>query len=88
VSPFSMTAPEPENSMHRLSALPQEVGRFQLLYPHGTGSVEFYLDTLSVSPRCQGKGYGHQLIEAWCDRARKLGPSLYRTTSRGEPSGG
>jgi ribosomal protein S18 acetylase RimI-like enzyme len=26
-----------------------------------------------VSPRCQGKGYGRQLIEAGCDRARKLG---------------
>jgi ribosomal protein S18 acetylase RimI-like enzyme len=34
---------------------------------------EFYMDTLSVSPRCQGKGYGRQLIEAGCDRARKLG---------------
>jgi ribosomal protein S18 acetylase RimI-like enzyme len=34
---------------------------------------EFYLDTLSVSPRCQGKGYGRQLIEAGCDQARKLG---------------
>jgi GNAT superfamily N-acetyltransferase len=34
---------------------------------------EFYLDTLCVSPRCQGKGYGRQLIEAGCDRARKLG---------------
>ena len=34
---------------------------------------EFYLDTLSVSPRCQGKGYGSKLIEAGCDRARKLG---------------
>jgi ribosomal protein S18 acetylase RimI-like enzyme len=34
---------------------------------------EFYLDTLSVSPRCQGKGYGSKLIEAGFDRARKLG---------------
>jgi ribosomal protein S18 acetylase RimI-like enzyme len=34
---------------------------------------EFYLDALSVSPRCQGKGYGRKLIEAGCDRARKLG---------------
>jgi len=34
---------------------------------------EFYMDTLSVSPRCQGKGYGRKLIEAGCDRARKLG---------------
>jgi ribosomal protein S18 acetylase RimI-like enzyme len=35
--------------------------------------TEFYLDTLSVSPRCQGKGYGCQLIEAACARARNLG---------------
>jgi GNAT superfamily N-acetyltransferase len=34
---------------------------------------EIYLDTLSVSPRCQGKGYGSRLIEAGCDWARKLG---------------
>jgi ribosomal protein S18 acetylase RimI-like enzyme len=33
---------------------------------------EFYLDTLSVIPRCQGKGYGRRLIEAGCDRARQL----------------
>ena len=36
-------------------------------------AAEFYLDTLSVSPRCQGKGYGRQLVEAGCDRVRKLG---------------
>ena len=34
---------------------------------------EFYLDALSVSPRCQGKGYGRKLIEAGYNRARKLG---------------
>jgi ribosomal protein S18 acetylase RimI-like enzyme len=34
---------------------------------------EFYMDTLSVSPGCQRKGYGRKLIEAGCDRARKLG---------------
>jgi GNAT superfamily N-acetyltransferase len=34
---------------------------------------EFYLDALSVSPRCQRKGYGSKLIEAGCDRACKLG---------------
>lgn len=34
---------------------------------------EFYLDTLSVSPPCQRKGYGSKLIEAGCDRGRKLG---------------
>jgi hypothetical protein len=31
------------------------------------------MDTLSVSSGCQGKGYGSLLIEAGCDRARKLG---------------
>ena len=36
-------------------------------------ATEFYLDTLSVSPRCQGTGYGGKLIEAGCDRARVLG---------------
>jgi ribosomal protein S18 acetylase RimI-like enzyme len=34
---------------------------------------EFYLDTLCVSPRCQRKGYGSKLIEAGCDRGRRLG---------------
>jgi ribosomal protein S18 acetylase RimI-like enzyme len=34
---------------------------------------EFCMYALSVSPRCQGKGYGRKLIEAGCDRARKLG---------------
>jgi|ERR1700730_2295459 ribosomal protein S18 acetylase RimI-like enzyme len=34
---------------------------------------EFYLDTLSVSPRCQRKGYGSKLIEAGCNRGRRLG---------------
>jgi len=34
---------------------------------------EFYLDALCVSPLYRGKGYGRKLIEAGCDRARKLG---------------
>jgi ribosomal protein S18 acetylase RimI-like enzyme len=34
---------------------------------------EFYLDTLSVDPKCQGRGFGRDLIEASCTRARKLG---------------
>jgi ribosomal protein S18 acetylase RimI-like enzyme len=34
---------------------------------------EFYLDTVSVSPSCQGKGYGRKLIEAACLRAREQG---------------
>ena len=31
------------------------------------------MDALCVSRGCQGKGYGRNLIEAVCDRARKLG---------------
>jgi ribosomal protein S18 acetylase RimI-like enzyme len=37
---------------------------------------EFYLDTLSVISRCQGRGYGRILIEAGCDRARQLKHSV------------
>jgi ribosomal protein S18 acetylase RimI-like enzyme len=40
--------------------------------PTEPGVSEFYLDTLSVIPRCQGRGYGRILIEAGCDRARRL----------------
>jgi ribosomal protein S18 acetylase RimI-like enzyme len=41
--------------------------------PTETTASEFYLDTLSVSSRYQGKGYGRKLVEAGCDWARKLG---------------
>jgi ribosomal protein S18 acetylase RimI-like enzyme len=34
---------------------------------------EFYLDTVSISPLYQGRGYGRKLIEAACERARELG---------------
>lgn len=34
---------------------------------------EFYLDTVSVSPSCQGRGYGRKLIEAACLRGREQG---------------
>ena len=36
---------------------------------------EFYLDTVSVDPRCRGRGFGRDLIEASCERARNLGHS-------------
>jgi ribosomal protein S18 acetylase RimI-like enzyme len=39
--------------------------------PNEPETSEFYLDTLSVSPRCQRKGYGSKLIEAGCNRGRK-----------------
>jgi ribosomal protein S18 acetylase RimI-like enzyme len=34
---------------------------------------EFYLDTVSVSPGCRGRGYGSRLIEEACRRGRKQG---------------
>jgi ribosomal protein S18 acetylase RimI-like enzyme len=57
----------------RSSAAAKKSGDSNYSIPTEPEASEFYLDTLSVSPRCQGKGYGRQLIEAGCDRARKLG---------------
>jgi ribosomal protein S18 acetylase RimI-like enzyme len=34
---------------------------------------EFYLDTVSVDPKCRGRGFGRDLIEASCEHARKHG---------------
>jgi ribosomal protein S18 acetylase RimI-like enzyme len=34
---------------------------------------EFYLDTISVDPKCQGRGFGRDLIEASCEQARRIG---------------
>ena len=34
---------------------------------------EFYLDTVSVSSSCRGKGYGSKLIEETCRRGREHG---------------
>ena len=38
-----------------------------------TQSGEFYLDTISVNPKAQGKGIGKQLIKAGIDWAKQLG---------------
>ena len=35
--------------------------------------AEFYLDTVSVDPKRQGRGFGRDLIEACCEHGRKLG---------------
>ncbi len=55
------------------SAAAKKSGDSNYCIPTEAEESEFYLDTLSVSPGCQGKGYGRKLIEAGCDRARKLG---------------
>jgi ribosomal protein S18 acetylase RimI-like enzyme len=34
---------------------------------------EFYLDTISIDPKYQGRGFGRDLIEASCEQARRLG---------------
>jgi ribosomal protein S18 acetylase RimI-like enzyme len=47
-------------------------GDFHYRIPTEAEVSEFYLDTLSVTPRCQGRGYGRLLIEAGRDRARQL----------------
>jgi ribosomal protein S18 acetylase RimI-like enzyme len=47
-------------------------GDFNYCIPTEAEGSEYYLDTLSVIPRCQGRGYGRLLIEAGCNRARQL----------------
>jgi GNAT superfamily N-acetyltransferase len=54
-------------------AAAEKSGHSDYWIPTEPEASEFYMDTLSVSPGCQGKGYGSLLIEAGCDRARKLG---------------
>jgi ribosomal protein S18 acetylase RimI-like enzyme len=59
--------------MHRLErAAAKKSGDSNYSIPTEAETSEFYMDALTVCPRCQGKGYGRQLIEAGCDRARKL----------------
>ena len=54
-------------------AAARKSGRLDYRIPTEPEAPEFYLDTLSVSPGYQGKGYGSKLVEAACDRARRLG---------------
>jgi ribosomal protein S18 acetylase RimI-like enzyme len=55
------------------SAAARKSGNSDYSIPTEPEVSEFYLDTLSVSPRYRGKGYGLKLIEAGCDRTGKLG---------------
>src|SRR5207248_1447146 len=54
-------------------AAAKKSGQSDYRIPTEPEASEFYLDTLSVSPSYQRKGYGRQLVEAACDRARQLG---------------
>ncbi|MBV8900078.1 MAG: GNAT family N-acetyltransferase [Verrucomicrobia bacterium] len=54
-------------------AAARKSGRSDYRIPTEPETSEFYLDTLSVSPGHQGKGFGSKLVEAACDRARRLG---------------
>jgi ribosomal protein S18 acetylase RimI-like enzyme len=54
-------------------AAAKKSGHSDYCIPTEPEASEFYMDTLSVSSGCQGKGYGSLLIEAGYDRARKLG---------------
>jgi ribosomal protein S18 acetylase RimI-like enzyme len=48
-------------------------GLFDYQIPTEGEPDEFYLDTVSVDPSCQGRGFGRQLIEAVYERGRRSG---------------
>jgi ribosomal protein S18 acetylase RimI-like enzyme len=54
-------------------AAAQKSGDATYCIPTEAEASEFYLDTLSVRSSCQGRGWGRKLIEAACDRGRRLG---------------
>ena len=64
-------ARELDEPLERAAA--KKSGHSDYCIPTEPEASEFYMDTVSVSSVCQGKGYGSLLIEAGCDRARKLG---------------
>ena len=50
----------------------QKSGLSDYRIPTEAEPSEFYLDTISVDPKCQGRGFGRDLIEASCEQARKF----------------
>lgn len=65
-----------------LKIIRQEYNVKNLSLEDETQADELYIDTLSVSPKAQGKGVGTQLIVAAIDKAKKEGHSLHRTFGR------
>jgi ribosomal protein S18 acetylase RimI-like enzyme len=63
-------ARELDEPLERAAAV--RTGDFNYRVPTEAEGSEFYLDTLSVTPRCQGRGYGRLLIATGCDWARQL----------------
>ena len=59
-----------DEPLERAARLRSGLSEYQI--PTEAEEDEFYLDTVSVDPSCQGKGYGRQLIEAVCERGRQL----------------
>jgi len=57
----------------REKAAIQRSGLSDYRIPTEAEPSEFYLDTISVDPKCQGRGFGRDLIEASCEQARRLG---------------
>jgi ribosomal protein S18 acetylase RimI-like enzyme len=54
-------------------AVIQKSGHSDYRIPTEAEPSEFYLDTVIIDPKCQGRGFGRDLIEASCGQARKLG---------------
>src|SRR3984893_18537109 len=50
----------------------QRLGLSDYCIPTEAEPSEFYLDTISVDPKCQGRGFGRDLIEASCEQALRL----------------
>jgi ribosomal protein S18 acetylase RimI-like enzyme len=58
-------------------AAAQKTGKLDYCIPMEPEVSEFYLDALSVLARCHRRGYGRALIEAGCERAKKLGHTRF-----------
>ncbi len=51
----------------------EKSGLSEYCIPTEAETSEFYLDTVSVHAKCQGRGFGRNLIETSCEHAREFG---------------